>query len=85
MEHEFICRAADTSGTAAETDKMTPTRFLISEIPFDNMPADDRVWYPRVIEQQRYLTGSFVFRARVIVKQVLSYVSKEQLLSQYLQ
>lgn len=85
VEHEFICRAADTSGAATETEKMTPTRFPLSEIPFDNMPADDRVWYPRVIEQQRFLTGSFVFRARDIVKQVLSNVSKEQLLSQYLQ
>ncbi len=85
VEHEFVCRAEDTSGTATETDTMTPTRFPLAEIPFDSMPADDRVWYPLVLEQQRYLAGSFVFSGRAIVKQVLRHTSKETLLSEYLQ
>lgn len=44
VEHEFICQAEDTSGTAIETETMTPTKFPLSDVPFDNMPADDRIW-----------------------------------------
>jgi hypothetical protein len=62
---------------------MTPTWFPLSEIPFSQMPADDVVWYPPVLEQQRCLTGAFVFSARKMVKHVLQDVSEEQLRSRY--
>ena len=44
VEHEFVCRLEDTSGTATEREAMTPTWFSLSEIPVSEMPADDAIF-----------------------------------------
>lgn len=47
-------------GTAVETDEAVPRWTPLSEIPYDQMWADDRHWLPGVIEGGRFL-GFFTF------------------------
>ena len=47
-------------GELVETDEGEPMWFSFSEIPYDEMWADDRLWLPQVIAGG-YLRGRFVF------------------------
>lgn len=37
------------------------TWFRWEDIPFHEMPEDDHLWYPKVLEQGLKVTGSFTF------------------------
>jgi 8-oxo-dGTP diphosphatase len=54
----FVTRSY--SGTPLETDEADPFWCDITNIPFDRMWADDKVWLPEVI-RGRYVVGRFIF------------------------
>lgn len=54
----FICTRWD--GEPVETDEMAPHWFKISEIPYDEMWADDRYWLPQVLEG-KFVRAVFTF------------------------
>lgn len=56
--HVFTAGACE--GTLAETDEAAPFWCAESEIPYDRMWADDRLWIPLML-QGRPFTGQFVF------------------------
>jgi 8-oxo-dGTP diphosphatase len=61
---EHFCHIYTTTeweGEPAETEEMRPQWFDISDIPYDDMWADDRLWLPEM------LAGNF-FKARVVVE-----------------
>jgi len=48
LGHTFIC---DTwRGEPKETEEMAPKWFKVSEIPYDQMWQDDKLWLPLVLE-----------------------------------
>jgi 8-oxo-dGTP diphosphatase len=52
--------AGDFEGIPIETDEATPIWFATSEIPFDEMWADDRHWLPEMLAGARF-EGWFEF------------------------
>jgi 8-oxo-dGTP diphosphatase len=61
-EHEFVCDSAACAGEPAATALLLPRWFALADVPFHAMPADDALWYPRVLAGQR-LRGAFAFDA----------------------
>ena len=60
----FIARA--WQGTPVETAEAVPFWCPVSELPFDQMWEDDRLWLPRVLAGER-LCGDFLFdRGRLL-------------------
>jgi 8-oxo-dGTP diphosphatase / 2-hydroxy-dATP diphosphatase len=55
-----IFKAIDFTGQPQETEEMRPQWFNISEIPFENMWADDVYWFPLFLENKKF-KGMFVF------------------------
>eukprot|EP00193_Tetraselmis_chui_P016804 CAMPEP_0177794914 /NCGR_PEP_ID=MMETSP0491_2-20121128/25921_1 /TAXON_ID=63592 /ORGANISM="Tetraselmis chuii, Strain PLY429" /LENGTH=150 /DNA_ID=CAMNT_0019317645 /DNA_START=226 /DNA_END=679 /DNA_ORIENTATION=- len=61
LEHEFYYTLHDMNVQGVETDLMTPAWFEIDRIPFEEMPADDKIWYPPFFEG-KLMRGSFEFQ-----------------------
>jgi 8-oxo-dGTP pyrophosphatase MutT (NUDIX family) len=57
--HVFVALA--WAGEPQETEEMRPQWFLLSEIPYHGMWADDRHWLPLLLAGQRF-TGYFSFQ-----------------------
>lgn len=55
-----IFKATDFSGEPKETQEMKPQWFGINEIPYENMWADDKFWFPLVLENKKF-NGKFIF------------------------
>jgi 8-oxo-dGTP diphosphatase len=56
----YVFRADAFAGTAVETDEAIPLWTRLDAIPFDQMWADDRLWFHHLIARQRF-TGNFEF------------------------
>jgi 8-oxo-dGTP diphosphatase len=56
----FVFVTREWSGEVVETDEAEPLWTPISEIPYDRMWADDRIWLPHVLAD-RYVEGRFIF------------------------
>lgn len=54
----FICK--EWVGEPSESEEISPKWFKISEIPYDNMWPNDKIWMPLVLEGKK-LNASFVF------------------------
>lgn len=57
--HVFFCTKWE--GEPSESEEMRPQWFTISEIPFDEMWTDDKIWLPDAIAGKK-------FRAKFILK-----------------
>ena len=55
-----IFKATDFSGDPIESEEMKPQWFLVSEIPYEKMWADDAYWLPLFLKNKKF-TGKFVF------------------------
>ena len=58
--HVWVFKASDYVGTPQETDEADPLWTPISEIPYDRMWPDDRIWLPLLLADRPFL-GRFVF------------------------
>ncbi|KAJ2780539.1 hypothetical protein H4R18_003403 [Coemansia javaensis] len=67
-----VFQARDYAGAAAESDEMRPEWFPVDQMPFDRMWADDRFWWPCVVDGAKFV-GRFWFKAdqTTIVRQSL--------------
>lgn len=88
VEYEYVYCApmhnAEGHGIAEQTRvveacHMTPEWFDVREIPYTQMPADDEVWYPKVLHGDSCLTGEFTFRGKKLVSHAVEEVSREAL------
>lgn len=52
--------AEDWEGEPGESEEMSPSWFMVPEIPFDDMWPDDPFWLPRVLGGEA-IRGRFVF------------------------
>ena len=53
--HVWVYRADDFEGEPTETDEAIPLWCELDAIPYDEMWADDRLWLPRVIDEQPFV------------------------------
>lgn len=58
--HGHVFVATDFEGQPTETDEAIPHWFKVSDIPFDEMWDDDRLWLPHVLAGGS-VTGYFTF------------------------
>lgn len=58
--HGYVFTAEGFTGTPTETDEALPEWFREEDIPFDRMWADDRHWFPMMLEGT-YFKGRFLF------------------------
>lgn len=66
-------------GTITETEEMKPQWFPISEIPYNNMWPDDRIWFPYMLNNKSFW-AKFIFKGRKqILRHTLEEVSVEEL------
>jgi 8-oxo-dGTP diphosphatase len=56
----WVFRAEDCVGDPTSTEEADPFWVSLEEIPYDSMWADDAIWLPLLIREQRF-TGRFVF------------------------
>lgn len=56
----YVFRAEAFTGTAVETDEAIPLWTALNAVPFDEMWADDRLWFHHLIARRRF-TGNFEF------------------------
>ena len=57
---EFEYYSDDYSGEPAETETVCPRWFYFDDIPYGQMPPDDKTWYPPFLAGS-FLKGNFVF------------------------
>ena len=62
-----VFRTEDWTGEPAESDEMRPRWFEQTEIPFDEMWADDRYWLPHLLEGG-FPRGHFHFRGDELLR-----------------
>jgi len=55
-----VFSAIDCEGEPQETDEASPLWFPTDAIPFDQMWADDRLWFPHLLSEQPF-RGRFLF------------------------
>lgn len=55
---EYQYYAESYEGTVRETAECRPVWFNFNDIPYELMPADDKIWYPLFFEGKK-LTGNF--------------------------
>ncbi|KAJ1457088.1 hypothetical protein M885DRAFT_615694 [Pelagophyceae sp. CCMP2097] len=58
-EYVYHCNAAEVAGLVVEHEDCDVSWFALPDIPYASMPADDALWYPRVLADGPFLTGSF--------------------------
>jgi 8-oxo-dGTP diphosphatase len=58
--HGLVFRADHCEGQPQETDEAIPLWTSLENIPYHRMWADDRLWFPLMI-QGTYFTGRFLF------------------------
>jgi 8-oxo-dGTP diphosphatase len=61
-----VYRSDDFTGTPTETEEAIPLWVNVSEIPYDQMWADDRLWLPLFLAGTPFL-GRFVFEGDTLL------------------
>ena len=58
--HGEVFTATEFEGTPTETDEAIPRWFPVDALPWENMWADDPIWYPKLLAGEKF-TGRFTF------------------------
>ena len=66
----YTCRrllaTTEESGEPRETDEALPRWYRVSDIPYEEMWADDVIWIPRMLAGERFF-GRFLFDGDVMM------------------
>jgi 8-oxo-dGTP diphosphatase len=66
----YVFSAEECEGEPQETDEAAPIWTLRDAIPFDQMWADDRLWFPCLLDN-RYFRGQFLFDGDELLEHAL--------------
>lgn len=58
--HAFVYRADEFEGTPTETDEAIPLWTPVTRVPYEEMWADDGLWFPHLLANQPF-RGRFLF------------------------
>jgi 8-oxo-dGTP diphosphatase len=64
--HVHVFTARDCIGEPRETDEALPRWYRVSDIPYEEMWADDVIWIPRMLAGERFF-GRFLFDGDVMM------------------
>ncbi|CAO3700438.1 unnamed protein product [Rhizopus microsporus] len=80
--HIFVVESF--KGEPIETEEMRPQWFDYKDIPFDQMWADDKYWFPLLLELKKFI-GYFHFAQdqKTILKQQFSTVDDDHVLTEF--
>jgi 8-oxo-dGTP diphosphatase len=73
--HVRVFRADDCAGEPRDTDEATPLWFLVENIPYTEMWADDILWLPLLLQRTRF-TGHFVFSGDALLDHRLETIEE---------
>lgn len=59
--HGYVFTAQDCDGEPQETEEATPLWVSVSDIPYHQMWADDRLWIPWMLRGEKFI-GRFIFQ-----------------------
>ncbi|KAF9435443.1 Nudix (Nucleoside diphosphate linked moiety X)-type motif 1 [Entomortierella beljakovae] len=59
-----VYKAFEYEGQMRECDEMRPQWFNFSDIPYDQMWEDDRIWLPKLLQDQDPLFGKMYFKRK---------------------
>jgi 8-oxo-dGTP diphosphatase len=68
--HALVYVATQWTGTPTETDEAIPLWTSLATIPYDEMWADDRLWFPLLLSGKRF-RGRFLFDGDTMVEHEL--------------
>lgn len=69
-----IFKSENFVGNPTESEEMRPQWFEVGEIPFDQMWADNKYWFPMFFEGKKF-KGRFLFEGENIIEYALSEVA----------
>ncbi len=64
--HVHVFQSASFHGEPRETDEAIPLWFALTDIPYDEMWADDRIWLPLMLKGTPFV-GRFIFNVDEMV------------------
>jgi len=76
IEYEIVANInclSEEQSKATDTSELEFKWYPFSQIPYDDMPADDKYWYPSVL-QGKFLRGHFVFDGVELVSHSINTV-----------
>jgi 8-oxo-dGTP pyrophosphatase MutT (NUDIX family) len=71
-----VFRVESWSGSPTESEEMRPEWFDSTEIPFDQMWADDRIWWPAFLSPAKRFSGIFCFKDTTLLWQMFRQEEK---------
>ena len=69
-----VFTATEFEGTPTETDEAIPHWFPTDALPWENMWADDPIWYPKLLAGEKF-TGRFTFDHKIMLDHELLTLS----------
>lgn len=74
--HVSVFHATEFEGEPIETEEALPLWFEISDIPFNEMWADDELWLGRMLDGDEQFEGKFDFDGQKMLSSHLTWHSK---------
>jgi 8-oxo-dGTP diphosphatase len=73
--HVDVFRATHWDGSPIETDEAVPLWTALSELPFEEMWADDRYWLTEVLVEKKHFIGKFLFDTDTMLSQDVIWIA----------
>jgi len=64
--HGEVFTSTQFEGTPTETDEAVPHWFPIDDLPYQNMWADDPIWYPKMLAGEKFI-GHFLLQEKTLL------------------
>lgn len=79
LVHVFSCSTWTALDTAVETEEMRPQVFNFTNIPFDQMFPDDKLWMQHLLNGERFTIEMLCDGIDVIINYRLSLIDEKEL------